>query len=304
MSRLLVTGGSGFVGSACIRAAIERGHEVHVVSRAGRPVPDGAMLHPWDLLTGRPVDLMEQVRPTHLVHLAWIATPGVYWTSPENLAWVRASLELLETFAAAGGRRAVFAGTCAEYDWTGDGVLREDSTPLRPATPYGAAKVALGSAAATTAKRLGIELVWARLFFLYGPGEHPDRLVPHVTRQLLRGHRADCTDGTQIRDFLHVDDAADAMMTVLESRFSGAVNIASGTGVEVRTVVRHLAEMTGGQDLLRLGARPSATNDPARLVGDVSVLVDQVGWQPRIPLTVGLELAVEWWRKHDELRDE
>src|SRR5215207_5082472 len=94
---------------------------------------------------------------------------------------LQASLALLRAFAAAGGRRAVVAGTSAEYDWHAVGRrCHERRTPLRPATLYGAAKHALHTAAAPYAEQVGFELAWGRVFFVYGPWEPEGRLVPSV----------------------------------------------------------------------------------------------------------------------------
>ena len=151
---------------------------------------------------------MAEVEPTHLLHLAWNAEPGRYWTTPENLAWVQASLALYRAFAAGGGRRAVFAGTCAEYDWSRAAVCREDETPLAPATLYGAAKQGLGSTLCAHGAEHGPSTAWGRVFFLYGPREHPQRLVPAVVRGLLARERVAVTHGRQVRDFMHVADVA------------------------------------------------------------------------------------------------
>jgi nucleoside-diphosphate-sugar epimerase len=98
MTRLLISGGTGFVGGPAVRAAV-RAFEVHTVARTHVRVP-GITCHSCDLLDRRAVtQLIERVRPTHLLHLAWIATPGVYWTAPENHSWVEASKHLLFAFA-------------------------------------------------------------------------------------------------------------------------------------------------------------------------------------------------------------
>ena len=92
-------------------------------------------------------DLIPKVAPTHLLHLAW-APSGLRMRDPaENQAWARASVSLFEAFSRAGGRRAVFAGSCAEYDWS-HVVLNEVTTPSKPATVYGAAKNAVREAIA------------------------------------------------------------------------------------------------------------------------------------------------------------
>jgi nucleoside-diphosphate-sugar epimerase len=240
-------------------------------------------------------ELMVAIQPTHLLHLAWVATPGVYWTSPDNPRWVEASLRLIEAFAAHGGQRVAVTGTCAEYDWSAGGACHETDTPTRPATLYGTCKDELR----LKAEQSKLSLAWARLFFLYGPREHPARLVPSVANALLAGQPAETTAGDQERDFLHVEDAADALVQLLLSDVAGPVNIGSGEPVAVRSVVETIAGIVGRPDLLRLGAKPMPSNEPLQLYADVARLRHEVGWRPRIGLRQGLADTVAWWRGRD-----
>jgi nucleoside-diphosphate-sugar epimerase len=280
VSRVLVTGATGFIGRHA-RTALERaGHDV-VVMRVD-------LLHP----RAAPV-LVEAARATHLLHLAWYAVPGKFWSAPENAEWVKATVRLLRAFYDAGGQRAVAAGTCAEYDWEGDGLLSERETAIRPATPYGRAK----AEAFERAGELGGELAWGRVFFLYGPGEHPDRLVSSVARRLLAGEEAPTTEGAQVRDFMHVADVAGAFAALLDSGVTGAVNIGSGEPVTVREVVEEIARAAGHPELLRAGALPQREGEPPQLVADVTRLRDDVGFRPRYDLRSGIADTVEWWRQ-------
>jgi nucleoside-diphosphate-sugar epimerase len=292
MNRLLITGATGFLGVPSVARAIAE-FEVHAVARRSGPPFTGVVYHACDLFEADAVgQLLRRMQPTHLLHLAWIATPGVYWTSPENYGWVEASKHLLTAFAEAGGKRAVIAGTCAEYDWTAAGVCNEFTTPTRPATVYGRCKNELREWAETCR----VDVAWARLFFLHGPREHPARLVPSVARALLAGEVAECSAGTQQRDFLHVDDAADALIALLRSDVTGPVNIGSGEAVAVRTVVEAVARWCARPDLVRLGARPTPSNEPPLLVADVTRLRDEVGWRSSIPFEHGIGDAVLYWR--------
>ncbi|HMF58148.1 MAG TPA: NAD-dependent epimerase/dehydratase family protein, partial [Pyrinomonadaceae bacterium] len=170
MKRVLLTGASGFIGRHCLTALSERGYEVHAVwskERAGVDTMPGSHRHKADLLDSAQVtSLLEQVRPTHLLHCGWYAVPGKYWTATENFRWVESSLHLLQTFAAMGGQRAVGVGTCAEYDWR-YGYCSERLTPLNPATTYGACKHALQLMLDALSKQTGLSAAWGRLFFLY-----------------------------------------------------------------------------------------------------------------------------------------
>lgn len=296
MSRILLTGATGFIGRHVLARLRDAGHEVHAITTKERPPGDDRLSwHRADLLAG--ADVVTEVAPEVLVHLAWYVEPGRYWTAPENVRWVEASLALLRAFAGAGGRRAVVAGTSAEYDWAAVGRrCHEQRTPLRPATLYGAAKHALHTAAAPYAEQVGFELAWGRIFFVYGPLEPQSRLVPSVGRALLAGRPVPTTRGHQVRDFMHVEDAAAAFAALVDDDTTGAVNVASGDPVAVREMVDTLAQLIGRSDLLRPGALPDREGDPPRLVADVSRLREEVGFAPQIALHDGLARTLEWLR--------
>lgn len=294
MKRVLVTGASGFIGRHTVAALGDRGFDVHAVSSQPRSAP-GAHWHRADLLNaGDVARVVDAVRPTHLLHLAWFAVPGQFWTSPENLRWVQATLEIARAFADCGGQRFVAAGTCAEYA-VGDADCDERSTPLTPSTLYGACKHATRMVLDAFAEGR-FSTAWGRVFHLYGPGEHPDRLVPSVIRTLIARQPALCTAGTQLRDFLHVADVAGAFVALLDSGVGGAVNIASGSPVRVADIVSEIARALQAETLVRLGARPIPDHDPPRLTARVSRLRDEVGWSPAIDRARGLETTIEWWR--------
>jgi nucleoside-diphosphate-sugar epimerase len=296
MRRVLVTGANGFIGRRTLPLLLERGFEVHAVHRDGAPpaVPD-VTWHRADLLQVAELEaVVDAAEATHLLHLAWYAVPSLYWEAPENLRWFDASLRLLERFAVRGSR-AVLAGSCAEYDWS-FGFCSERVTPLAPTTLYGGCKHALQSVAGLLSERLGLGFAWGRIFYLYGPGEHPARLVPSITCALIRGERAPCTVGTQVRDFLHVDDVASAFVRLLESSVGGPVNIASGRPLAVRDLLQRIGVTVGAPELLDFGALPPRPNEPPVLLADVRRLTEEVGWEARRTLQEGIEETVDWWR--------
>lgn len=291
MSRVLVTGASGFIGRHTLGPLVSAGHEVHAVSR-GRQFPrEGVRWHSADLIES--AELVREVRPEILVHLAWYAEHGAFWISTENLRWVEASLALLRAFAEVGGERAVLAGTCAEYDWTGaPDALREGETPLRPGTLYGAAKAGLHEVARAYATQAGFSLAWGRVFFLYGPDEAPGRLFASVARALVRDEPARTTEGTQVRDFLHVADVARAFAALASSDVTGAVNIGSGEPTTLRAFVEEVGRAAGRPHLLELGALGSRPGEPPRLVADTRRLREEVGFSPEFTLQEGITAGV------------
>ena len=304
---VVVSGAGGFIGRWSVPPLIDAGYEVHAVAaRApGRALPAqlaGAEIHHADLLREEPVEvLMHAVRPSHLLHFAWIATPGSYWTSPDNRRWLAASQHLLQSFHANGGMRAVMAGSCAEYDWSRVGVCNERSSPLADEggaaiTPYAQCKIAMQRALAAFGAARHLSTAWGRIFFQFGPDEHPDRLVASVILNLLAGREAPCTHGRQIRSFLHVADVGSAFAALLDSAAEGAVNVGSPDRVSVAGLIEEIARQIGRPELVRLGARAAPDSEPPLLVPDVERLYE-AGWRPRFGLPDAIADTIEWWRR-------
>jgi nucleoside-diphosphate-sugar epimerase len=332
--RVLVSGAGGFIGRWSVPALLRLGYEVHAVlsGKGSREVPEqlqGAKLHFANLLDDLGVDeLTREVRPSHLLHFAWIATPGVYWNSEENFRWLAASERLLRSFHAHGGSRVMMAGSCAEYDWSRVEVCDELSSPLAntkaatlqgagAAPPdaatatnaatapndsaaavsrYAACKIALQAILADLGRREGLSTAWGRIFFQFGPHEHPDRLVPSVICNLLLNREAPCSHGRQVRSFLHVADVGEAFAAVLDSELEGPVNIGSDERVSLADLVDRIGRQIGRPELLRLGVRPAPPQEPALLVPEIHRLRDEARWRPRFTLDEALSDTIAWWR--------
>jgi nucleoside-diphosphate-sugar epimerase len=296
--KVLLTGATGLVGRNALDILLSEGHTVHAVARSAGAPREGVVWHEADLLQpAAATALAREAQATHLLHFAWYVVPGSFWDAPENERWIDASLRLLRAFGEAGGRRAVMAGTCAEYAWR-EPLLRERDTPLEPATLYGVCKHALHVVAEALAAQLDMSFAWGRIFFMYGPNEDPARLVSSVARGLLAGEEVPTTEGHQLRDFMHVRDVAAAFVALLGSEVSGPVNIASGAPVAVRDLVSLIAEQAGGIERVRFGALTRRAGEPSAIVGSSTRLADEVGFEPTIGLEQGIAETVSWWRAH------
>ncbi|HOJ39098.1 MAG TPA: NAD(P)-dependent oxidoreductase [bacterium] len=289
--RVLVTGASGFIGYHLLPRLVERGFSVHAVSRHQPDLyPAKVNWYRADLLEGSAGQrLVARVRPQYLLHLAWCTRPGSYQSSPENVAWLYRTVQLVRQFAQSGGRRVVLAGTCFEYGLSSR-YCHEEETPLLPHTLYGICKRSTWEILQRMVFPAGFSFGWARLFYLYGPGQAQEALVPSVIRAVSSGKVFTCLSGNAVRDYLYVEDAAEALVRLLESRFAGAVNLGSGRGVKVSTIVKKIASLIGRSDLIRFCWRKS--QEPARVVAETTRMKAVLNWEPNWSLRKGLKQVV------------
>jgi len=271
-ARVLVTGATGFVGRHTLKTLMTLGFEVVTPSRQDCDLLDPAQMRA----------MLDRVRPTHILHCAWQVTHGRFWTAPENLDWVAATLLLARHAAALGVARFVGVGTCAEYDWSDGGPGRRAETDAtRPDTPYGRAKLATATLLGDLFAPAGVSFAWARLFHLFGPGEHPARFVPSIAIPLAEGRPATVRHGGLVRDMIAAVEAGAALAAMVGSDIEGPVNIGSGEGASLAALAGAIA---AGRPGLAVENLP-ALGQPARMVADIGRLA-ALGVRPRGALRV------------------
>jgi len=298
--KLLVTGGAGYVGSVCTALLVERGHEVVVLDNLSTghrdAVAPGARFVEGDVATDAAPLLADGV--DGVLHFAAKSLVGESVEHPE-LYWfgnVVASLQLLEAVRAAGTPRLVFSSTAATYGEPERNPITEDA-PTRPTNPYGASKLAIDHAITSYADAHGLAAVSLRYFNVAGAhdtyGERhtvETHLIPLVL-QVATGQREHITvygddwptsDGTCLRDYIHVRDLAEAHLLALEHAVPGhhaIYNLGTGTGFSVLEVIEACRRVTGHTIPAQVAARRAG--DPAVLVASSARASAELGWQPR-----------------------
>ena len=299
--KVLLTGATGFIGSHLARRLVASGVEVTAIVRPSTSrwriadIVDAMDVIECDL--GDRAALEPRLRravPDVCIHLAWDGWSGPSLAAEENLSSLASSLELLRTLTHVGCPRFVGVGTCFEYAPSPSAM--SETSPLGPQDLYGVCKHSLSMAAAALSPVARMSVAWARVFLVYGPFDDERRLVPSLALSLIRGEPARMTLGEQMRDVLHVEDAASAIWTIAQSTQTGPVNVASGDRVRVVDVARAIAAIVGRPDLLHIGALPYRASEPPVLVADTTLLRHTIGWSPSHDLTSGLTQAVAWWR--------
>jgi len=321
--RILVTGGAGYVGSHCVKLLCDRGHDVLVLDDLSTghaaAVDRRAELVVGDIgdgeLLGR---LIRPGRFDAVMHFA--AVLDVAESVREPLKYYRVnvggSVCLLEAMRQAGVRRMVFSSTCATYGVPQHLPISED-TPQSPINPYGRTKLAVEWALSDCAAAWGLGACSLRYFNAAGAAadgslgehrEHEVHLIP-IALQVALGQRDaieiygedyPTPDGTCVRDYVHVEDLAEAHLLALEALREGKVdhyNVGTGRPASVRQVIEAARQVTGHAIPAR--AAPRRAGDPPELYADPSRIMKDLNWSPKYTdLRAIIETAWRWHRAH------
>jgi UDP-glucose 4-epimerase len=312
--RLLVTGGAGYIGSIVARHLLTGGHEVVVLDNLSRghraAVPEGVELVVADLLDREALEAATDRGFDAVLHFAALSLVGESGTHPELYfrTNVGGTLNLLETMRDADVPRLVFSSTAAVYG-APDVVPVPETAATIPTNTYGRSKVAVDWLIGDFCQAHGLAAVSLRYFNVAGAsgelGEDHDpetHLIPNVLRAALGsnpfveiyGTDYPTPDGTAIRDYIHIDDLAEAHALALAGTEGGRhriFNLGNGTGFSVREVIDAARAVTGAE--IHAREVPRRHGDPPVLVASSDLIRAELGWEPRKP---GLEqMVVDAW---------
>ncbi|MCD2178876.1 NAD-dependent epimerase/dehydratase family protein [Rhizobium sp. C1] len=272
MTKVFLTGASGFVGRQILRHLVTAGHEVTVAVRPGSMLRAGLSAGDVNVMLTR--DLFAEREDwwkralegqDTLIHAAWYVDPKTYQRSRFNFICTAGSIVMARAAAQAGVRHVIGLGTCMEYRLPSTRIQHD--APLGPSTLYSAAKLATCFALQRHAALAGQRFTWCRLFYLHGEAEQAGRLAPYIHDCIARGEHAHLSAGTQLRDYLDVADAGRMIAAITDTRQEGVVNICSGRPTTIRLFAERIADTYGRRDLLIFSSNPVPASDPAAVVG-------------------------------------
>jgi UDP-glucose 4-epimerase len=300
--KLFITGGSGFVGAATVRAALAAGHQViapvrpaststRLAAFAGRYTHLNLDISDHPALAAA----LAENRPDTIVHCAWsgVANAARFDQSQisENIATACA---LVEAGSAAGCKAFIGVGSQGEY---GAGSCMLEDTLPQPTTLYGAAKVSALYLTRQLAAQADMRHAWLRLFSTYGPDDNQTWLIPSLITQMLRGERPKTTEGTQHWDWLHIDDVARGLLAAATTPTAqGIFNLGSGEPVQVRKAIESIRDIAAPAMELVFGEIAFRRDQVMHMQADITRLRSATGWSPLVPFAEGIDQTVAWYR--------
>ena len=308
--RVLVTGGSGFIGSHLVDRLLGEGAEVAVTVRYGNVMKNERLRHCWDSIRVIEADLrnrgaleagLRDFPPEVVFHLAAYNHVGQSFVQVEECFDVNAkgTANLLDT-CGDGVERFVYMSTSEVYGHQAGVPFAETMCP-QPISPYAITKYA-GELYCHMKQRIAgsPSVVITRAFNTFGPYQSAKAVIPELIINCLRGEPVRTTKGEQTREFNYVSNVVDGLVRAgsHEGEIEGPVNIAAGEEVSIRDLVHKIAELTGTRAKIETGALPYRPTEIWRMYADSSRARQALGWEPKVGLDEGLRLTVEWFREY------
>lgn len=262
MKKVFITGGTGFIGQRVVD--LLKGLPdvcVYALSRKEQDSYDNVTFIKGDIAdTSLMENILNEVCPDTLLHLAWNVKESGYSLSEENYDWVRWSEELTQIFLQSGGKNIIGAGTCFEYDIDSPLPHVEDEI-VTPNTPYGKSKVAAKEIIGKLCRDYNARFVWGRIFYPYGVGEESRKLISSAIRAWQQGEKFFCKTPNDVIDYIYVDDIAKILVTIsLDVAVEGVINIGTGNGYRIGYI---LDIITGQNDYIDMA---DCANDYGRCI--------------------------------------
>ncbi len=319
MTRILVTGAAGFIGSHLCEALVRRGDEVIGLDNFDPFYPRAVKERNLDSLRRAPgfasheIDVLDAgavakllTPDTVMVHLA--AKAGVRPSLMNPLAYARVNLNgtaaVLEAARTSGVSRIVFASSSSVYGNDTPAPFREDAPAVSPVSPYGATKRGCELLLASMARLFGFRAAGLRFFTVYGPRQRPDLAIHAFTRQMVEGRTVTLFgDGTNARDYTYIDDIVDGVLAAVGWTDSAPVglelfNLGGNRPVALRDLVREISGALGVEP--RLAWAPMQPGDVQHTAADLTKSGEVLAYAPKMPFPEGIQRFVAWYKDAHE----
>lgn len=271
-----------------MRSALKHGHRVGAIVLPGEeqklPCHDNLTCIIGNL-ADPPYGAIAGFAPEVCLHTAWVTAPGIYLESPDNDKFLGWSRDFIKGIVERGLAHVMVLGTCIEYQICNE-PLSEDTTPVVPSTRYARCKNALHDYLASLGGAGRGTWCWGRVFYPYGVGEHPSRLCSAIINKVRAGESICLKTPSSVKDYIHIDDLAAAILLCLEQRHQGSINLGTGVGVSVGEMAGIIGRLMGRPELIT-HANPPVIDPQGNVVANATRL-RALGWEPHVTMETGL----------------
>jgi UDP-glucose 4-epimerase len=297
--RVVITGATGFIGSSVLEEFLKVGAKVIVLLRDESDCHRISSKSGYDSLTYKSLDdktvvaALKLFEPNIFIHCAWHGVGGD--TRNEGfqiLDNMPLTLDSVSLANLVGCKHWIGLGSQAEYG-NQNKVLNE-KVPLLPTTVYGKAKLSAGIAALALCEAFKITGTWMRVFSTYGPGDAPYWFIPYILQEFIGKKVPKLTACEQMWDYLHVSDAARAVVAVAINSSGGVYNLGSGAALPLKYYVETIRKEMGCNLLPEYGAIPYRQDQVMHLQADISKLKEEAGWRPLVSFEQGIKGVIEY----------
>ena len=283
VKKVLITGGTGLIGKEALPFLIKEGFDVYATSLEDVH-SDGIHWIDCDLFNHNHLkEIFAKIKPEYLLNFAWI-TGGDYLTNEKNVLFKDTDIKMLEYFKQNGGKRAVYAGTCFEYDITGE--MLKETSHIAPKTLYAKCKNELHELCEKYAKDNDLSFGWGRIFYVFGHNENPSRLTAQILKAMKNNESFELGAPNNLLDYMYTKDIAAAFVKFLISDYTGSVNICTGKGILLKDYALKIQELCGKKDLIKFDPHKPAS---IICVGDNCILKDKIRFTPNYSTEQALE---------------
>ncbi|MDR3156975.1 MAG: NAD(P)-dependent oxidoreductase [Lactobacillales bacterium] len=282
--KVLIIGGTGFIGEEILKLIRNQNIEIYAIKNKKNFQDQDNNIN-WikcDIFNDMELKkVFQEVKPQYLLNLAWRISQN-YWIANYNFDFLKTSISLLQYFKLNGGKRVVFAGTCAEYKYKSTPLKEGDLTESE--TTYAKCKNSLREIAEYYSLQNDVSFVWGRIFYAFGRNERETCLTSYLIKNLSKNKKVIINNGNAIRDYIYVKDVAGAFIKLLFSDVKGSVNVCSGKGIILKKYAKMIAQKLNKAQYLVF----QENNEFSIIVGDNGRLLNEVGYKFRYDLSSAL----------------
>jgi len=292
--KILITGANGFIASQVVKLLSKDKYKIYGLNR--RKITNaGVKYFNIDLSNHSKINnLISTIKPDYLIHTAWYNKHNEYWNSTKNIHSLNDSINIYDSFCKNKGKKILILGTCDEYA-AAKKKCHEFKSEIKPANIYSSSKNLLHMYVQSSYLHNKVKYNWLRIFYPVGQGENKNRLLPSLIRGIKVNGKAEIKQGNYVKDLIHVEDCARAVIECLKSDYNGPINIGSGKGINISSIGKLIINKLGYGKLIIKNNKKSINDKKNYMVADNTILTKKIGFKFKYDNRKTINECCKYW---------